>query len=36
MQVRRERARARLDELLRRLEGDLDALREELVAEGEP
>jgi predicted nucleic acid-binding Zn ribbon protein len=35
MAVRRERERARVDELLRRLEGDLDALREELVSVGE-
>jgi predicted nucleic acid-binding Zn ribbon protein len=35
MAVRREQERARVDELLRRLEGDLNALREELVGAGE-
>lgn len=36
MRDRRERNRARLDELLHRLEDDIDALREELVGEVEP
>jgi hypothetical protein len=35
MRVRREREQARIDELLRRLEGDVDALREELARAGE-
>jgi predicted nucleic acid-binding Zn ribbon protein len=36
MRRRRERQRTRVDELLQRLEGDLHALRAELVREVEP
>jgi hypothetical protein len=36
MRDRRQRERARVDELLQRIEDDLDSLRKELVAEVEP